>query len=221
MSGQGPSRIAGVKEDLPPGERVLWQGAPSWGALARHAFHIREVALYFALLTAASGMASWTDARAWTACLLPAGLGALACMLLAALAWMSSRTTIYAITTGRVFMRIGIALPIAVNLPLRRIESASVALHADGCGDLPLCLEPGAHLAFLHLWPHVRPWRLKRPEPMLRSVVGAAQLAPILARALQAAHEIASASPPATAPLASVVRVASADHAARRIEAAA
>ena len=33
----------------------------------------------------------------------------------------------------------------------------------DGTGDLPLQLHAGEHLAWLHLWPHVRPWRTAHP----------------------------------------------------------
>jgi len=181
-------RIAGVREDLPPGEHVLWQGAPAWPSLARRAFHVREVAAYFALLTAVTIVSALLDGQAASAGLFPATLGAVACALLCALAWMSSRTTIYAITTRRVFLRVGIALPIAVNLPLHRIEQAQLALHGDGSGDLPLFLQAEAHLAYLHLWPHARPWRLRRPEPMMRSIADAGSVAQVLAAALQAAH---------------------------------
>jgi hypothetical protein len=190
-------RIEGIREDLPAGEHVLWQGAPDWRSLARHAFHLSEVAIYFALLSAASALAAWADGRPLGNALLPAGLGAAACMMLALLAWMSSRTTIYAITTGRVFMRIGIALPLSINLPLRRIEAARLALRAGGCGDIPLFLEPAAHLAYLHLWPHARPWCVKRPEPMLRSIADAAHVAGILSGALQAVQPDATAAAPA------------------------
>lgn len=182
-------RIKGIREDLPPGERVLWQGAPSWMSLARHAYHVREVAVYFALLTAVAAADAWQAGNVLTNSLLPATLGAVACALLCALAWMSSRTTIYAITTRRVFLRVGIALPVDVNLPLHHIGAASLATYADGTGDLPLALEGNAHLAYLHLWPHARPWRLRDPEPMLRSIAGAPQVAALLSNALLSAHD--------------------------------
>ena len=35
---------------LPVGERVIWQGKPSFKGLALRSFHIREVAIYFGLL---------------------------------------------------------------------------------------------------------------------------------------------------------------------------
>jgi hypothetical protein len=204
-------RIDGIREDLPPGERVLWQGKPSWGSMARHAFHVRLVAIYFALLAGATCLSAWSDGQSVAAGLLPVSLGAVACLLLSLMAWLSSRTSIYAITTGRVFLRVGIALPLDVNLPLRRIEGAGLSLYKDGSGDLPLVLESRSKLAYLHLWPHARPWRIKHPEPMMRSIPGAADVAQILARALQDAHvaanedvgaaPAASDSPAVSAPL--------------------
>ncbi len=43
--------IPGLPGDLPPGERILWQGKPDWRMLARTAFHTRIVAGYFVLLS--------------------------------------------------------------------------------------------------------------------------------------------------------------------------
>lgn len=177
-------RIAGVREDLPLGERVLWQGKPGWASLALRAFRIREVAIYFALLAGGSAALAHVDRIPLVGAIALTVLGLAACSLLALLAWMSSRTTIYAITTGRIFLRIGIALPIAINLPLRRIEAVQLAMHRDGTGDLPLLLEPQAHLAYLHLWPHARPWRYRRAEPMIRCVPAADDVARLLAAAL-------------------------------------
>ena len=184
-------RIAGIREDLPPNEHVLWQGAPDWRSAAVHIFHVRQVAVYFALIVCATLAFARLDGRPLATALLPAILGVVACALLALLAWLTSRTTIYAITSRRVFLRVGIALPIAINLPLRGIEGAGLGVHADGTGDIPLQLEPGPHLAYLHLWPHARPWRLQRPEPMMRSLPEPERVAGILAGALQAsqAHE--------------------------------
>ena len=190
---QRVDRIAGIREDLPRGERVLWQGRPSWRSHVRHAFHIREIAGYFVLLAVVATAMDAMDGRPLTGGIMPAVLGVLACLLISFLAWLSCRTTVYAITTRRVFLRVGIALPLTVNLPLHRILSAGLAVHGDRCGDVPLLLEEGPHLAYLHLWPHARPWHLKRPEPMLRSVAEPAEVAQILAGALQAAHALATA----------------------------
>ncbi|MGA2129178.1 MAG: PH domain-containing protein, partial [Xanthobacteraceae bacterium] len=49
----------------------------------------------------------------------------------------------------------------------------------------------------LVLWPHVRPWHVARPQPMLRAVPDALRVAETLARAMVLAAE--SAEPEAGA----------------------
>ncbi len=196
MTTLAPQRIAGIREDLPPGERVLWQGAPRWQTLALHAFHARKVAAYFAIVIALQIALQSSEGTSLGAAVFGAAMLATAAAatvgLLVLLAWAASRTTIYAITNRRVFMRIGIALPVFLNLPFRGIESAAVRSNADGTGDIPLRLEPGTHLAYLHLWPHARPWHMKRPEPMLRGIPSVQAVALILSQALANAAGVPS-----------------------------
>ncbi len=180
----------GLPEDLPAGERLLWQGAPDWKLLALRVFHVRAVAIYFALLFAwrASdvllGGGGLGEALFAVALLSPLALVALG--LLAALAWLSARTAVYTITSRRVILRIGIVLSVTYNLPHRQIHGAS--LHADraGRGDIALQLAPGTRIAYLHLWPHARPWQLRRPQPALRCVPEAARVGALLAQAIAA-----------------------------------
>jgi hypothetical protein len=42
----------GLPQALPPGERMLWQGAPDWRVLARDVMHLRALSGYFAALLA-------------------------------------------------------------------------------------------------------------------------------------------------------------------------
>ncbi|MEM1103487.1 MAG: hypothetical protein AAGH48_05230, partial [Pseudomonadota bacterium] len=42
--------IRGLPEALPEGERILWQGEPTWRQLAVNVFHIRALAIYFGVL---------------------------------------------------------------------------------------------------------------------------------------------------------------------------
>jgi hypothetical protein len=209
----GPPR--GLPEHLPAGEELLWQGAPSWRGLARRAFHLRALAAYFGVLLAwlvASTLADGGTKAAAAASLLWAGPLALAALgLLAGLAWLTARTTVYTVTSRRVVMRIGVALPVTINLPFRAVEAAGLRLHADGTGDLPLRLADDGRVAYVHLWPHARPWRVARPEPMLRSVPDAARVAGILARALAAPASPAAARGAATAPAAAPSRVVAAE----------
>ncbi|MDE2080787.1 MAG: PH domain-containing protein [Burkholderiales bacterium] len=180
--------IRGIREDLPPGEHVLWQGAPAWRDLACTAFHLRQVAIYFAALLLlrlgylfSAGASVPAALRGALPLMIAAAVGL---VLLAGLALWSARTTIYAITTRRVVIRVGMALPLDVNLPFTGIEAASLAVRPDGHGDLPLVLHSGVRLAYAHLWPYARPWKLASPQPMLRALAGAAGVAQTLAQAL-------------------------------------
>ena len=180
--------VRGLPAELPPGERMLWQGAPRWQDLAIHAFHVRLVALYFVGIVLVAGAAEALSGGTVTDILRPAlwlvPLGSVAVGLLAGLAWASARTTVYTVTTKRVVLRFGIALPITLNLPFARIDGASVRLLPGGVGDIPLTLSGQDRLAYLILWPHVRPFRFTRPEPMLRAVPDAATVAGVLGAAL-------------------------------------
>ncbi len=179
----------GLPEALPAGERLLWQGRPGWRSLAIHAFHVRAIAVYFAVLIiwrgetvlSEGGMASAAVATAWMM-----SLAAAAIAVLAFLAWLSARATIYTITDCRLVMRIGIALPITLNVPFRIVEGAALLKHRDGSGDIAISLGGSDRFAFLVLWPHARPWRVARPEPMLRSLARPDEVARVLARALEA-----------------------------------
>lgn len=177
----------GLPEPLPAGERVLWQGAPDWRILARKAFHARKLAVYFVVIlalraaTVVSSGGSAADAAKALLMLAPLALLAVGASLL--MAWLTSRTTVYTITDKRVVMRIGIVLSLTFNLPLRQLAHAGLRLDADGSGDIPLTLAGTDTIAFLHLWPHARPWRVARPEPMLRCVPDAALASRVLANA--------------------------------------
>ncbi|MEY2920606.1 MAG: hypothetical protein RL261_1911, partial [Pseudomonadota bacterium] len=164
----------GLPERLPAGERMLWQGSPSWRALAVQAMHVRKVGVYFALLAAwdvydkTQGGAHWLVALRGAAWLLV--LGAAAIGVLSLLAWSQARSALYTITSQRVVLRFGVALPMAVNLPFRTVESAGIVRHSDGTADLPLLLAPGEQVSYFVTWPHVRPWRFFRVEPALRAL---------------------------------------------------
>ncbi len=184
--------IPGLPAELPEGERLLWQGSPSWRSLAIRAFHVRKVAIYFGVLMAwrfASSLAdgaSVPGALSYAAGLVPVALAALCILLL--LAYAYARMTIYSITTRRVLMRSGVALPITVNLPFKRIDGAALKIHGDGTGDIPLQLAKDDRIAVMAIWPNMRPWKLSKPEPMLRSLPDASAVADLLAAALSGAR---------------------------------
>ncbi len=178
----------GLPEALPPGEKLLWQGGPQWRVLARDALHVHWIAVYFGLMlgwrvTTVLGDGG-TAVAALASIMLLAPLALLALGMLLLLAWLASRTTVYTITNQRVVMRIGIVLTITFNLPHRRIESASLRRNADGSGDIALVLAPSERIAYLHLWPHVRPWHLKRTQPMLRALAESERVSALLVDAI-------------------------------------
>lgn len=185
----------GLPEPLPASETILWQGAPDTWAMARDVFHTRSVAIYFAIILALRAASSWADhgnaADALMAAVYLLPMAALGLGLLAVLAWLSARSTVYTLTSERVVMRIGIVLTLTFNLPFKAIASADLKARPDGTGDLPLTLVPGEKIAFAHLWPHARPWRLATPEPMLRNVPDAARVAQLLAQAWRRSRGLA------------------------------
>lgn len=187
--------VRGLPAHLPEGETLVWQGSPDWRALAVHAFHVKHVAVYFAVLAAWTGLSTWSDGAGIGAALLKAAwvppMAAAAIALLALLARLSARTTVYTITSKRIVLRIGIALPITINVPFNAIETVGLRLRDDATGDIPAQLSKGYRLAFLVLWPHVRPWRVSSPQPMLRCVPDARRVAQILIDAMSAAANVA------------------------------
>ena len=190
--------VPGLPERLPPGEVLLWQGAPRWQSLALHAFHARKVTLYFiALLLLLMGWRLTGEApliEVLGGALWLAALAAVAVGLLVLLARAMGRAALFTITSQRVVMRFGVAIPMAINLPFSQITTAGLRLYPDGTGDLPLTMTGPVNTSYFILWPYARPWRMSRPQPMLRAVPDAARVAETLAAALKSAH---AASPSA------------------------
>jgi Bacterial PH domain len=173
---------------LPVGERVIWQGKPSFKGLALRSFHIREVAIYFGLLMAWKLESNWSHGASLGEAItsvLWLVLPAISAMgVLSGLAWLFRRAACYTITTKRVLFQFGVALPMTMNIPLSKIASAALKAYRDGSGDIPLELSYSNRVSYVLLWPHVRPWRLRSPQPMLRALPDAAIAAARLSEAL-------------------------------------
>ena len=200
MSEYDHEPIRGLPGDLPAGETLLWQGSPDWRRLARDAFHVRLVAIYFAILLAWAVIDALTgSSTSPIGIALTGGLAAVCLGLLYGLAWLSARTTVYSITSKRVVMRFGMALPKAVNLPFARIETAQLAQNDDGTGDIALALTDKG-LGYAAMWPHARAWKLAQPEPSLRSLNDAATVAALLAQACAAAVPVSRLAAETAAP---------------------
>jgi hypothetical protein len=172
---------------LPAGERLIWRGRPCVHGLAWRAFHVRELPVYFGaflawrLWTLHAGGAPRAD-YAW-AIVATVGPALLSALVLYGLAWLFARAATYSVTSQRVLLQFGVALPITMNIPLGKIEGAALKTYRDGSGDIPLKLV-GERVSHLLLWPHVRPWKLVVSEPMLRAVPQAAFVAARLNEAL-------------------------------------
>jgi hypothetical protein len=195
--------IPGLPHALPPGERILWQGRPSWKGLARSPFHLGWLALYLGAVVTSRGVGAFQTSRnvgaafAAAGTVLPLAVGCLA--VVAALALLHARATVYTLTNRRLVMRFGVALPMSFNIPFRKIASADVCLRRGGEGDIVLRLSGPERLAYAHLWPFVRPWTFRRAEPMLRAVPGAARVTALLAEAVAVWSESAGSHPSADA----------------------
>jgi hypothetical protein len=189
-------RIRGTPESLPPGERILWEGKPDRAALARHAFHARKLAAYFAVIITlwfVNTRGEIPDEKFWLMFELQMGLALAVIGFSYLLAYFAHRTTVYAVTDRRVVMQIGIVLPMTVNIPLTFVEAASTRMFGDGTGQIAMQLPSKERLAYLALWPHARPWRLRQPEPLLRGLTDAAGVGEILrTAALGVAGDVSS-----------------------------
>ena len=179
--------IPGLPGLLPPGERIVWQGAPDWRVLARRAYHTRAVTAYFGVLGAWATVAAVARGIHGLADLsgvaLTALFGIVAVGLLRALAWGAARTTLYTLTNRRVVLRIGVAFPKCINLPLAMIGTVGLGVQDDRSGDIPLALLGERRLGYLALWPHARPWHVAAAQPMLRALPDAPHVASVIARA--------------------------------------
>jgi hypothetical protein len=183
--------VRGLPEDLPAGESIVWQGEPDWRALARRAFHVRKVLFYFGVLLVwylashlGEGAAAETTFRGvlWTLAMAGAAAG-----ILGLLAWTYAHSTVYTLTNQRLVLRFGVALPMMINLPLEKLESADLVAYGSGLGDIALTLAPGERISYWALWPHARPWHFSRVKPMLRGLPDAAAVASLLAQQVGAA----------------------------------
>lgn len=173
-------------------DAIVWQGAPSWRAVARDVYHLRFISAYLAFLVVLDALQAWAKA-------IPLGkavhdsvpLAVIITAVLAnfyGLAWLTARTTRYTITTRRVILAYGIAIPATLSIPLSRIERIELSPGRDGDGEIALTLAPDDHMPYLKLWPHARPWRLRHPQPMLRGVPQAAIVAGLATRAAEVAR---------------------------------
>jgi len=177
------ARIRGVNEALPAGERILWEGAPDAGALARHLFFVRPIAVYLSVMVlwwvavnfSQAGTTSFWVTLA-TQLLLSGGVVVSAWLFARAIA----RGTTYAITDRRLVLNFGVIFPMTINLPLRYVEAAAARQFSDKTGQIAVQLRSKEKLAWIVLFPHVRTWKFNNPEPLLRGLTDPHKVGEIL-----------------------------------------
>lgn len=181
------ARIRGVNEALPAGERVLWEGSPDPKALARHLFYVRPISVYLSAMVlwwvavnaSQAGTTSFWVTLA-TQILLSSGVVVSAWLFARAIA----RGTTYAITDRRLVLNFGVIFPMTINLPLRYVQGASARQFSDKSGQIAVQLTTKEKLAWIVLFPHVRPWKFNNPEPLLRGLTDPAKVGEILREAV-------------------------------------
>ena len=169
--------IRGLPERPPEGEVILWQGQPNWWRLTVESLNIYWVLGYFAFLFAWRFI-SVSD-------IMPLEQAIVAALLII-VGYIQAKTTVYTITNKRIVMRIGAALTVTLNLPFTKIENAALASGSRGFGSIAIDTTQDAKFSFLVLWPHVRSWHFKKPQPSLRCIPAAPEVAEILANAAKA-----------------------------------
>ncbi|MEM1174234.1 MAG: photosynthetic complex putative assembly protein PuhB [Pseudomonadota bacterium] len=174
-----------MPEALPRGERVVWQGRPSLPGLLLGTFHLRKLAVYFSVLIAivfavqvrggGTLSASAYDVSGYAVAALVA-MG-----ILTVLAFLVAKTTTYAVTSRRVVIQCGIAIPMTVSFPFSKIETADVRARGDGSGEIALLPEESNPILYVLLFPHVKPFSVFRARPVLRGIPDARKVGDLLA----------------------------------------
>jgi hypothetical protein len=188
----------GLPEPLPHDEMILWQGVPNWISMAKHVFRLQWLTVYFSVIVVLQVLSVAGSegglAEGWSNVALAFFLALIGLLLVGLLAYLSATTTMYTLTNRRIVMRVGIVLTVTFNLPYKSLKSADLRLYKDGTGDIPMQIATEDKIAFTHLWPHARPWRLAKPEPKMRCVPDAKQAAAILTEAWIAATGLSKQS---------------------------
>ena len=178
--------INGLPELPPRGEVILWQGRPNWFRLTVESLNLWWVVAYFAVLSVWRFITLIDVVPIERAIImtLPFLIMALIVVfLLMLVGFIQARATVYTITNRRVAMRIGAALTVTLNIPYTQVENASVSVGKVGCGNIALDTKGDTKFSYLVLWPHIRSWKISKPEPTLRAINDVQSVAQILAKA--------------------------------------
>ncbi len=166
--------VEGLPEHLPEGETMVWQGRPTVAAMAKRVFYIPHLAVYFGLLIAGHTiyrlMEGVSAAQVMGTFVWQAGLATTVVVLLLWLARAYARSVLYTLTSERLVIRSGVALPMMVNIPIEQITAADLRVYRDGTGDILLKASADRKLYWVLLWPNVSAWYSRPVRPLLRGV---------------------------------------------------
>jgi Bacterial PH domain len=191
----------GLPQELPKGETLLWQGAPDALGLALDALHIRWVAAGLAPLVLWRALTGWHDGETMRAVAVSVGgtvlFMAAALGILALAAYLMARGTVYSVTTKRIVIRHGVAMPMTINIPFGKIDSAAVRAAPNSIlpqtftsrlrpdlTNISFQMAEKSRASYIALWPHVRPLAFRRPEPLLRAIADGEHVSRLIAGAL-------------------------------------
>ena len=84
-------------------------------------------------------------------------------------------------------MRVGVALPITLNLPFSKLAAAAgkKVSSKTNSGNLSFDVLPEERIGWLMVWPHTRPWHMTRAQPSFRHIDNFDAVAETLATALE------------------------------------
>ena len=181
--------IRGLPERPPEGEVILWQGQPNWLRLSVDSLNVWWVLGYFIFLFVWRFISVSDLMPIYQAVLVSSpflALGLIVTLLLMLVGFIQANATVYTITNKRVVMRIGAALTVTLNLPFTEIENAAIASSSKNFGSIVIDTKQDSKFSFLVLWPHARAWHFKKPQPSLKCIPNAAEVAEILSNAAKA-----------------------------------
>ena len=181
--------IRGLPERPPEGEVILWQGQPNWLRLTVDSLNLWWILGYFIFLfvwrfISVSDLMPLNQALFVSLPFL--ALAMIVTSLLMLVGYIQAKASVYTITNKRVVMRIGAALTVTLNLPFTEIENAAIASSSKNFGSIAIDTKQDAKFSFLVLWPHARAWHFRKPQPSLRCIPNAAEVAKILSNAAKA-----------------------------------
>ena len=159
-------------------EDVLWRGRPETFRHAASAFHTNCVAIYFVILSAIAYFNSGLGSAITVAV-----MGLIGVAVLMAMGIYSARHSAYILTNHRLLILTGMAVDKRISIPLKHIGSANLRRRSQGHGDIALEIKVKHRLGYLLLWPHARPFRFLRPQPLLRALPDVENVAAKLAEA--------------------------------------